>query len=167
MELVGVGIDLVDIARVERMMARLGERVLRRFLTARERAYVEARARPSMHLAARIAAKEAAYKALQALPGARSVSWHDLEVERETEGRPYLTLAGLAKELPTNTTCTSSSHSPIPTPPPALLRSSRGLVDPKCRSHGLTTEPQSSRSQHGNNKERNSFCCSVLAPCPS
>lgn len=99
MELVGVGIDLVDIARVERMMDRLGERVLRRFLTPREQAYVEARARPSMHLAARIAAKEAAYKALQALPGARSVSWHDLEVERETEGRPYLTLAGLAKEL--------------------------------------------------------------------
>lgn len=99
MELIGVGIDLVDIARVERMMDRLGDRVLRRFLTPREKAYVEARARPSMHLAARIAAKEAAYKALQALPGARSVSWHDLEVERETEGRPYLVLAGLAKEL--------------------------------------------------------------------
>ncbi len=94
-----MGIDLVDIARVERMMDRLGDRVLRRFLTPREKAYVEARARPSMHLAARIAAKEAAYKALQALPGARSVSWHDLEVERETEGRPYLVLAGLAKEL--------------------------------------------------------------------
>lgn len=102
MELVGIGIDLVDIARVERMMDRLGERVLRRFLTPREKAYVEARARPSMHLAARIAAKEAAYKALQALPGARAVSWHDLEVERETEGRPYLTLAGLAKELSDN-----------------------------------------------------------------
>jgi holo-[acyl-carrier protein] synthase len=99
MELIGVGIDLVDITRVERMMDRLGERVLRRFLTPREQAYVEARARPSMHLAARIAAKEAAYKALQALPGARSVSWHDLEVERETEGRPYLVLAGLAREL--------------------------------------------------------------------
>lgn len=99
MELIGVGIDLVDIARVERMINRLGERVLRRFLTPREKAYVEARARPSMHLAARIAAKEAAYKALQALPGARAVSWHDLEVERETEGRPFLTLTGLAKEL--------------------------------------------------------------------
>lgn len=99
MELVGVGIDLVDIARVERMIDRLGDRVLRRFLTAREREYVVARARPAMHLAARVAAKEAAYKALQALPGARAVSWHDLEVERETEGRPYLVLAGLAREL--------------------------------------------------------------------
>lgn len=99
MELIGVGIDLVDIARVERMIERHGDRVLARFLTARERSYVEGRARPAMHIAARIAAKEAAYKALQAVPGARAVGWHDLEVERETEGRPYLTLAGLARQL--------------------------------------------------------------------
>ncbi len=94
-----MGIDLVDIARVERMIDRLGDRVLQRFLTPRERQYVEGRARPAMHVAARIAAKEAAYKALQALPGARSVGWHDLEVERETEGRPYLVLAGHARAL--------------------------------------------------------------------
>jgi len=98
-ELIGVGIDLVDIARVERMMARHGERVITRFLTEAEQTYVMARHRPAMHIAARIAAKEAAYKALQALPGARAVGWHDLEVERETEGRPVLRLFGLAREL--------------------------------------------------------------------
>jgi holo-[acyl-carrier protein] synthase len=98
-ELIGVGIDLVDIARVERMMARHGERVLARFLTQHERDYVVGRHRPAMHIAARIAAKEAAYKALQALPGARAVSWHHLEVERETEGRPFLNLLGLARTL--------------------------------------------------------------------
>jgi holo-[acyl-carrier protein] synthase len=98
-ELIGVGIDLVDIARVERMMSRHGDRVIARFLTDRERAYVAGTHRPAMHIAARIAAKEAAYKALQALPGARAVSWHHLEVERETEGRPFLTLLGLAGEL--------------------------------------------------------------------
>lgn len=101
MELIGVGIDLVDIARVERMLERHGDRVLARFLTPREREYVVGRARPAMHIAARIAAKEAAYKALQALAGARAVSWHHLEVERETEGRPYLTLTGLALDLAT------------------------------------------------------------------
>ena len=99
LELIGVGIDLVDIVRVERMMARYEGRVIARFLTERERAYVEGKHRPAMHIAARIAAKEAAYKALQALPGARAVSWHHLEVERETEGRPYLVLRGLAAEL--------------------------------------------------------------------
>jgi holo-[acyl-carrier protein] synthase len=98
-ELIGVGIDLVDIARVERMLARHGSRVVERFLTAGERAYVMARHRPAMHIAARIAAKEAAYKALQALPGARAVGWQQLEVERETEGRPVLRLMGLAAEL--------------------------------------------------------------------
>lgn len=99
MELIGVGIDLVDIVRVERMMARHGDRVITRFLTPRERTYVVGKFRPAMHIAARIAAKEAAYKAFQTLPGARAVSWHHLEVERETEGRPYLVLGGLAREL--------------------------------------------------------------------
>ena len=99
MELIGIGIDLVDVARVERMMSRHGDRVIARFLTTRERSYVEGKHRPALHIAARIAAKEAAYKALQRLPGARSVSWHQLEVERETEGRPYLTLSGLAQQL--------------------------------------------------------------------
>jgi len=99
MELIGIGIDLVDIARVERMMERHGDRVIARFLTRGERAYVIDKHRPAMHIAARIAAKEAAYKALQALPGARAVSWQDLEVERETEGRPSLRLSGVAREL--------------------------------------------------------------------
>lgn len=99
MELIGIGIDLVDVARVERMMARHGDRVIARFLTPRERSYVDGKYRPALHIAARIAAKEAAYKALQRLPGARSVSWHQLEVEREMEGRPYLTLSGLALQL--------------------------------------------------------------------
>ena len=99
MELIGVGIDLVDIARVERLLARHGDRVVDRFLTGRERAYVMARHRPAMHIAARIAAKEAAYKALQILPGARAVGWQHLEVERETEGRPLLRALGPAKEL--------------------------------------------------------------------
>ncbi|HTS87957.1 MAG TPA: holo-ACP synthase [Gemmatimonadales bacterium] len=106
MELIGVGIDLVDIARVERMLARHGDRVIERFLTARERAYVVGKHRPAMHIAARIAAKEAAYKALQALPGASGVTWGDLQVERETEGRPSLTLLGRARSL-------ANQHGPL------------------------------------------------------
>lgn len=99
MELIGIGIDLVDIERVDRMLERHGGRLLTRFLTERERAYVTGRFRPAMHIAARMAAKEAAYKALQSLPGARAVSWQDLEVERAHDGRPSLRLRGLALEL--------------------------------------------------------------------
>lgn len=99
MELIGLGIDLVDVARVERILARHGDRAVRRFLTAQERDYVLSRHRPAMHIAARIAAKEAAYKALQSLPDAAGVGWHDLEVERESSGRPWLRAAGLALVL--------------------------------------------------------------------
>ncbi len=99
MNVLGVGIDLVDIARIERMLARKGDRVLTRLLTARERAYVESMHAPTRHIAARVAAKEAAYKALQVLPGARPVGWHDLEVTRRADGRPSLLLHGLAAQL--------------------------------------------------------------------
>ena len=99
MELIGIGLDLVDVARVERIMARHGDRAIARFLTEREREYVMARARPAMHIAARIAAKEAAYKAMQALPDAAAVGWQDLEVERENSGRPSLRATGLAHDL--------------------------------------------------------------------
>lgn len=106
MELIGIGIDLVDIARVDRMLERHGERMLTRFLTESEREYVTGRFRPAMHIAARIAAKEAAYKALQSLPEARAVSWQDLEVERAHDGRPSLRLLGLAAQL-------ARQHGPI------------------------------------------------------
>ena len=99
MDLVGVGIDLVDTARIERMLVSKGDRVVRRLLTESERAYVRTMISPARHIAARIAAKEATYKALQALPGARPVGWQDLEVVRDTEGRPAMQLGGLAQRL--------------------------------------------------------------------
>ena len=67
--------------------------------TEAERAYVAGMAHPARHVAVRVAAKEAAYKAFQSLPAARPVSWHELETERNIEGRPSLRLHGLAAEL--------------------------------------------------------------------
>jgi holo-[acyl-carrier protein] synthase len=99
MRVLGVGIDLVDIARVERMLERHGERVLAKVLTDGEREYVRATARPAAHLAARIAAKEATYKALQAWPGARGVGWTEMEVRHLQAGRPVLVLHGRARAL--------------------------------------------------------------------
>jgi holo-[acyl-carrier protein] synthase len=96
---VGVGIDLVDIARVERMLADKGEHALGRLFTDEERAYLATRPEPAGHVAARIAAKEAVYKAMQALPGARAIGWRDLEVTRDPEGRPAIRLHGLAERL--------------------------------------------------------------------
>jgi holo-[acyl-carrier protein] synthase len=95
----GVGVDLVDLERIARLLASKGEYALQRFFTEDERAYLQTRPEPTGHAAARIAAKEAVYKALQALPGARGVGWRDIEVVRDPDGRPAFRLHGLAAEL--------------------------------------------------------------------
>jgi holo-[acyl-carrier protein] synthase len=99
LDVLGIGIDLVDIRRVERMLEKYRPQVMRRLVTPTERAYLESLPRPAASLAARIAAKEAAYKALQSLPGGRSVTWTDLEVDRRGDGRPSLRLLGKAADL--------------------------------------------------------------------
>jgi holo-[acyl-carrier protein] synthase len=99
MNVLGIGIDLVDVARVERMIKRKGQRVTQKLLTPREQAYVARLHLPARGIAARIAAKEAAYKAFQVLPEARGVGWQDLEVLRHADGRPKLQLHGEAARL--------------------------------------------------------------------
>ena len=99
MNVIGVGVDLVDLERVARLLAKKGEHAMQRFFTDEERAYLHTRPQPTGHAAARIAAKEAVYKALQALPGARAVGWREIEVVRDPDGRPAIRLHGLAKQL--------------------------------------------------------------------
>ncbi len=96
MNAVAVGIDLVDVARVERMIVRHGDRGLRRVLTSAERSYCLGRVRPEQHVAVRLAAKEAAYKALQNAGTARKVGWLEIEVVQDGDGRPGLRLHGRA-----------------------------------------------------------------------
>jgi holo-[acyl-carrier protein] synthase len=86
-----VGIDLLEIERLERALARRPQLAARLF-TESERAYAAARPRPAMHLAARFCAKEAVVKAL-----ALEV-WnpHDVEVVREGGGAPSVRLSGHA-----------------------------------------------------------------------
>ncbi len=94
-----VGIDLVDIVRVERLLRRHPERALRRLLTEQEQSYCMATSRPAQHVAARLAAKEASYKALQQAGNARggAVGWLDSEVVLNAHGRPSLQLHGVAE----------------------------------------------------------------------
>ena len=95
--IVAVGIDLVEVARVERMLASKGERALRRLCTEREAAYVRARRGGAASFAARLAAKEAAFKALSGSDESRGIGWREIEVLRGTDGRPTLVLHGLAQ----------------------------------------------------------------------
>ncbi len=96
--IVGFGIDVVEVARVARLIgdgaaAGRAERFLARCFTRRERAYCDGRADRASRYAARFAAKEAVMKALGAPPGVR---FTDIEVERG-EGAPTVTLAGAAE----------------------------------------------------------------------
>lgn len=92
MALIGVGIDLVDTSEAARLLARWGERLLIRLLTEEEREYVRRAATPAENLAVRLAAKEAVYKALQSLPGSRTIRWRHIEVVRQEGGRPVIRL---------------------------------------------------------------------------
>jgi len=90
--LIGIGIDLVDTSEAARLLDRWGERLLRRLLTDEERDYVTRAPTPAQHLAVRLAAKEAVYKALQALPESRAIRWREIEVVRHDGGRPEVRL---------------------------------------------------------------------------
>jgi holo-[acyl-carrier protein] synthase len=96
---VGVGIDLVDLERIRVLLAKKGDQAMVRFFSEKEREYLATREDPTGHAAARIAAKEAVYKAMQALPGARGVGWREIEVSRDAEGRPAIRLTGLAARV--------------------------------------------------------------------
>jgi len=94
--IVGLGIDTVDIPRVERLLARHPKRAARKLFTAAEHGYASMRPVPARHLAARLAAKEAAYKALAGNALARSIGWREIEVVLADDGRPSLELHGKA-----------------------------------------------------------------------
>ncbi len=79
----GVGIDLLEIDRLEAALARRPG-LAQRFFTASERAYAAARPRPGQHLAARFCAKEAVAKAL----ALEAWSWQDIEVVVPASGGP-------------------------------------------------------------------------------
>jgi holo-[acyl-carrier protein] synthase len=94
---IGIGVDLVDIDRVERMLADHGERILTRLFTAAEVEYCSSRAAPARHYAARLAAKEAGFKALAGSDDARTIGWKELEVLNSVYGVPALRMFGRAQ----------------------------------------------------------------------
>ncbi|WP_430591569.1 holo-ACP synthase [Humidisolicoccus flavus] len=92
--ILGLGVDLVDIARFERAIDRT-PRLLDRLLHSSEHDR-DGRRRTASSLAARVAAKEAAFKALGATEG---ISWHDVIVVQSDDGAPTLELKGRAAEV--------------------------------------------------------------------
>ncbi len=97
MSVIGIGMDLVEISRIERLLEWKGDRALKRLFTFREVDYAAKRAQPARSYAARFAAKEAGYKALAGSELARKISWRDLEVIVRSDGSPTLILHGPAR----------------------------------------------------------------------
>ena len=94
--MLAVGVDMVEISRIERGIARHGERFLHRFFTEQEIEYCNGRF-PS--LAGRFAVKEAVGKAMGT--GIGDISWKDVEVVCDGRGKPHLQLHNRAKSLAT------------------------------------------------------------------
>ncbi len=94
MNIIGLGIDATEIARIARTIEEYGDRFIHRIFTAGEIAYCQERRRSAQHFAARFAVKEAAMKAL-GTGHSHGVLWRDVEVVRRG-GPPQLQLHGAA-----------------------------------------------------------------------
>jgi holo-[acyl-carrier protein] synthase len=94
--ILGLGSDLIDIRRIERTIARFGDRFLDRVFTEEERAKCDPRASRAASYARRFAAKEACSKAL-GTGFRRGVFWRDLGVVNLPSGRPTMRLTGGAR----------------------------------------------------------------------
>jgi holo-[acyl-carrier protein] synthase len=95
---VGIGVDLVETARIAEGIEQHGERFTRRLYTPGEIAYCEKFRSKAERYAARFAAKEAAFKAL-GTGWREGVRWLDVEVVNQPNGKPELLLHGRAEEL--------------------------------------------------------------------
>jgi holo-[acyl-carrier protein] synthase len=98
-EIVGVGIDVVEVERLRSAMARWGDRFLARLFTAGELARVHTVPTRPIRLAARFAAKEAVMKALGV--GQMAVGWREIEIENDRDGKPQVVLHGEARRRAT------------------------------------------------------------------
>jgi len=94
----GVGVDLVENARIQHSLDRFGDRFLQRVFTQGEIEYSQSMKFPARHLAARFAAKEAVSKAFGTGIG-KAMGWKDIDVHREPSGEPFVVLEGGAKKL--------------------------------------------------------------------
>ncbi len=96
--ILGIGIDIIEVARIQASHERFGERFLKRILHPKEIGYCLSFKAPGPFLAARFAAKEAISKAFGTGIGAQ-LGWQDMEVDHRDSGEPFVILHGGGQEL--------------------------------------------------------------------
>jgi holo-[acyl-carrier protein] synthase len=95
----GIGVDLVKVTRIERVLARYGDRFLAHVFTDREIAYCRGKSWAAAALAMRFAAKEAFSKALGVGLRRDGIRWREVEVIPNPMGKPELYVSGRAAQL--------------------------------------------------------------------
>ena len=98
MSVLGIGVDLVECARIQHSLDRFGDRFLHRVFTGGEIEYSMSMKVPARHLAARFAGKEAVSKAFGTGIG-KAMGWRDIDIRKKPSGEPFLVFAGGAEKL--------------------------------------------------------------------
>ena len=112
--IVGIGVDIIEVARIEKAISRHGARFINKIFWPQEVAYCEQGGRNFQRYATRFAAREAARKAIGAAIPVTALDWHDVEITSSTEGAPQLEFhgraAGLTRQLGVTRAHVSLSH---------------------------------------------------------
>lgn len=96
--IVGIGVDIAETARFEKLSSKFGARFARRILTEDELAEFDRRRQSNNYLATRFAAKEAAAKALGTGIG-EQFGFHSIQIDNNEQGKPELRFFGSATDL--------------------------------------------------------------------
>ena len=96
--ILGIGTDIIEVARIQHSFEKFGERFLNRILLPSETAYCLSHRSPAPFLAVRFAAKEAISKAFGTGIGAQ-LGWLDMEIARKESGEPFVILHGSGEKL--------------------------------------------------------------------
>jgi holo-[acyl-carrier protein] synthase len=96
--IVGIGVDIAETARFEKLSAKFGERFARRILTDDELVEFDRRKQSKVFLATRFAAKEAVAKALGTGIG-EQLGFHSIQIDNDKQGKPLLRFLGNANDL--------------------------------------------------------------------
>jgi len=96
--ILGIGIDIIEVKRVEKLLEKWGESFVRRVFLPEEIEYCRSKKHPAQHYAARIAVKEAVLKAFGE-GWSEKIGWKDIIVRRSLKGQPQVELTGPGKKL--------------------------------------------------------------------
>lgn len=85
----GIGIDIIEVARIKNLVEKYGDKFFQRILTDKEIAYCKSFVHPELHFAGRFASKEAYSKAI-GTGISKNFGWKDIEILNDSKGKPYI-----------------------------------------------------------------------------